>query len=110
MICSFKKLIYPKTVQEAESGSYMVALYGVHDHVPDAGGNRLREVKIVGYYLPMTNGLRYEIEGQWVKNKYGMQVKMESFTELIRPDHEGIVAYLSSGLIKGVGKKIAERI
>jgi len=110
MICSFKKLIFPKTMQAAESGGYMVAIYGVHDNVPDADGKRVYEAKVVGYYLPMTNGLRFEMMGHWAKSKFGMQFEMENFREIIQPGRTGVIAYLSSGLIKGIGKKTAERV
>jgi len=39
-----------------------------------------------------------------------MQFELESYCEIIQPGHAGIVAYLSSGLIKGIGNKTAERI
>lgn len=110
MICSFKKLIYPKNTREAEAGSYMIAVYGVHGKLLDTDGKHLDEAKVVGYYLPMTNGLRFEMAGHWAKSKYGMQFEMDGFKEIIQPGRAGVVAYLSSGLIKGIGKKIAERI
>ena len=110
MICSFKRLIYPKTAQAAEAGGYMIAVYNVHDKLLDASGNRINDAKVVGYYLPMTAGLRFEMLGHWVKSKYGMQFEMENFREIIQPGKSGIIAYLSSGLIKGIGKKTAEKI
>ena len=110
MICSFKRLIYPKTQQEAEGGNYMVAAYTVHDAMMDSAGNRINEAKVVGYYLPMISGLHFDLTGHWTKTKYGMQFELESYREIIQPGHAGIVAYLSSGLIKGIGKKTAERI
>jgi exodeoxyribonuclease V alpha subunit len=110
MICSFKRLIYPKIVRDAEAGGYMIAVYAVHDKLPDSSGQNIREAKVVGYYLPMTSGLNFEMQGRWEKSKYGMQFEMESFRELIRSGREGVTAYLASGLIKGIGKKLAERI
>jgi exodeoxyribonuclease V alpha subunit len=110
MICSFKKLIYPRTIQAADAGGYMIAVYDVHDKLLDSAGNRVYEAKAAGYFLPTTNGLRFEMTGRWAKNKYGTQFEMENFREIIQPGRDGVVAYLSSGLIKGIGKKIAERI
>ena len=110
MICSFKKLIYPKTVQASDTGGYTVAVYDVHDKLLDASGNRLYEAKVVGYYLPTTNGLRFNMSGRWTKNQYGMQFEADGFQEIIQPGRTGIVAYLSSGMINGIGKKTAERI
>jgi exodeoxyribonuclease V alpha subunit len=110
MICSFKRLIYPKIIRDAELGGYMIAVYAVHDKLPDSSGNNISEAKVVGYYLPMTSGLNFEMQGRWEKSKYGMQFEMESFRELIRSGREGVTANLASGLIKGNGKKLAERI
>jgi exodeoxyribonuclease V alpha subunit len=110
MICSFKKLIYPKTAHEAEAGGYTVAVYELHEKTVDSAGNRIYDAKVVGYYLPQTGGLRFDMTGRWSKSKYGMQFEMENFREIIEPGRDGVVAYLSSGLIKGVGKKTAERI
>ena len=110
MICSFKRLIYPKTVQAAEADGYMIALYGVHDRLVDSAGNRVYEAKVVGYCLPVNSGLRFDLSGHWAKSKYGIQFEMENCREIIQPGKEGVVSYLSSGLIKGIGKKTAERI
>ena len=51
------------------------------------------------------------MQGHWSKNpKHGIQFEVESYNEVIIPNKEGIISYLSSGQIKGVGPKIAERI
>ncbi len=110
MICSFQKLIYPNTEEKAAAGSYTVALYSIHGWLPDAHGNRVREAKVVGYYLPMVKDLRFDLTGHWSKGKYGMQFEMEGFQEIIQPGRAGMIAYLSSGLIKGIDKKTAETI
>jgi exodeoxyribonuclease V alpha subunit len=110
MICSFKKLIYPQNPQTAEAGGYMIAAYDVRGNMVDAEGKRVTEAKVVGYYLPTAYGVRFDMAGRWIKNKYGMQFELENYREIIRPGRDGIVAYLSCGLIKGIGPKIAERI
>lgn len=111
MKCKFFRLIYPKSVEEAQQGSYTVALYTPCEKVLDAQGNRLRSLTVVGYYLPMVERMKVNMTGRWKKNpKYGLQFELESYEELIEPGKDGIVNYLSSGLIKGVGKRLAERI
>lgn len=51
------------------------------------------------------------MEGHWSKNaKHGLQFEVDSYEEVIIPTREGVIAYLSSGQIKGIGPKIAERI
>ena len=63
-----------------------------------------------GYNLPTTDAVDFEITGQWEDSKYGLQLSVESFRELIPQTKEGIIGYLDSGLIKGIGPKIAAAI
>ena len=111
MLCSFRKLIYPKSVAEAQSGSYTIAVYTVHEKMIDAQQNQVHEAKVVGYYLPIVEGICVNMNGEWQKNaKYGAQFAMEGYQEVVVPTRQGIIAYLSSGLIKGIGPKTAEKI
>lgn len=111
MKCSFSRLLYPKTLEEARGGSYMIALFRPREKVLDAQGNKLTNIKVVGYYLPTTSNVKIEMIGHWKKDsRYGLQFEMESYEEVIGSGKDGIVAYLSSGMIPGIGKKLAERI
>ena len=111
MKCSFSRLLYPKSMEEARSGSFTIALFYPRENVVDAHGNKLSSIKVVGYYLPTVEGLKVDLTGHWKKDaKYGLQFEMESYEEVIAPGRKGIISYLSSGLIKGVGPKLAERI
>ena len=109
MICQFKKLIYPRDAALAD-GSYMIALYRPCEQIKDAGGRLVSEVKAVGYCLPTADNLRYDIKGRWSKStKHGVQFEVETYKEIIIPTKEGIIAYLTSGQIKGIGPKTAEK-
>lgn len=110
MICSFNRLIFPRSLEDVSDEGYMVASYHVHDHLPDQDGNLITEAKVVGYFLPTSKTIRYDLRGSWKRNKYGLQFELQGYDEIIEQSKEGIVAYLSSGLIKGIGKKMAERI
>lgn len=111
MLCSFKRLIYPCTIEEAQSGSYTIALYTLHEKVFDSSQQLVSEAKVVGYYLPLVEGLRVNMTGEWQRNaKYGMQYTMTGYKDIVEPTQAGIIGYLSSGLIKGVGPKTAEKI
>lgn len=64
-----------------------------------------------GNYLPKISHIKYEMEGVWEETqKHGMNFQVQSYREIIENTKEGIVSYLSSGVIKGIGKTIAERI
>lgn len=111
MKCKFFRLIYPKSAEDAQSGSYTVALYVPCEAVLDGQGNKLSSITVVGYYLPIMERMQVDMSGRWKKDaKYGLQFMMESYEEIIEPGKKGIVSYLSSGLIRGIGKRLAERI
>ena len=96
MLCQFERLIYPK---ETVSGSnaFMIALYRPCEEIVDSGGNRLTQITAVGYCLPVTAQLQYEMQGRWSKDpKHGIQFEVENYDEVISPTREGIV-YRSSG-------------
>ena len=69
------------------------------------------QIKAVGYCLPMSDKIRYDMQGKWSKNsKHGLQFEVETYDEVIIPSKEGIIAYLSSGQISGIGPALAKRI
>lgn len=111
MICQFDKLVYPHDIENINQSSYIIAVYTPCEKVRDSSGNMVTQIKAVGYALPTSNKIRYDLKGQWCKNsKHGLQFEVETYEEVITPTKEGIIAYLSSGQIKGIGPKLAERI
>lgn len=64
----------------------------------------------VGYELPLTDVVELELEGEWVNSKHGLQLQVEKWHEIVPRTQEGVIGYLSSGLIKGIGEKTAEDI
>ena len=111
MLCQFEKLLYPKDAHAASVGSYMVAVYRPCEIVRDSSGSILPQFKAVGYFLPVSNHLRYDMKGHWSRNtKHGTQFEVDSYDEVIIPSRDGIIGYLSSGQIKGIGPRIAEKI
>ena len=56
-------------------------------------------------------GKSYRIQGQFVENpRYGEQFSIQSFEEIMPSTKEGIREFLSSGVLKGVGRKTAAAI
>ena len=89
----------------------MIAIYKPCGVLRDAAGNILDRFKAVGYCLPTSDKVRYNMTGKWSKSqKHGIQFEVERYEEVITPTREGIIAYLASGQIRGIGKKTAERI
>ena len=68
-------------------------------------------VTVVGSMPAPQPGIGLTVTGTWVNDaRFGRQFKMESFETLLPATLEGIKHYLGSGLIKGIGKRLAERI
>lgn len=77
---------------------------------PYTFGDHLIRFTAVGYDLPQTDSIKMELEGTWTKGKYGCQLQVDRWHEIVPPTIEGIRGYLSSGLLKGIGEKTADAI
>ena len=64
----------------------------------------------VGHDLPLTDAVEIEVEGEWMKGKYGVQFQVDQWQEIVPPPMEGLRTYLGSGLIKGIGPATAAEI
>ena len=110
MLCTFERVIFPRDAAASTTG-FMIAIYRPCGVLKDAAGNILDQFKAVGYCLPTSDKVRYNMTGKWSKSqKHGIQFEVERYEEVITPTREGIIAYLASGQIRGIGKKTAERI
>mgnify|MGYP006278922593 CR=1 FL=1 len=74
----------------------------------DQGG---REHTMVGPLAGLAEGQDLEAWGKWEKHAdHGRQFRAESFRAVLPSSEEGIKRYLGSGIIPGIGPKLAERI
>ena len=64
----------------------------------------------VGYEIPRTDAVELELDGEWTKGKYGVQLQVEQWREIVPRTKNGVEGYLASGLIKGIGPKTAADI
>lgn len=65
----------------------------------------------VGSFLSINVGENLKLVGDFKHNgKYGMQFQVDSYESIAPKTRNGIIRYLSSGLIKGVGPATAEAI
>jgi len=68
-------------------------------------------VTVIGHFPQLLPGQRYSFSGQWTLHpRYGQQFKAQFCQEILPTTTEGIKAYLASGLIPGVGEKLAARL
>ncbi|MCB9077583.1 MAG: AAA family ATPase [Anaerolineaceae bacterium] len=100
-----------------------VTLKGVVERItytnPDNGytiarfqaSGRFGMVTLVGALAEVHPGARLKVEGRWKTHpKYGEQFEIIRYVEEMPATTEGIKRYLGSGLIKGIGPKMARRI
>jgi exodeoxyribonuclease V alpha subunit len=66
---------------------------------------------VVGMFPSTSLGARVRVRGQIeIDRKHGEQLRAESLIELLPDTLVGLERYLASGVIKGVGPKLAQRI
>ena len=69
------------------------------------------EVTVVGTLPQIGLGEELYLAGTWTTHpSYGEQFKTEYFERRLPATAKGIADYLSSGMIKGIGPKLARRI
>ncbi len=96
--------------QNAENG------YVVLSVVPDVkyagrGGFPKSRLTCTGTMPGPQGGMKISFTGSWVETrKFGRQFAFSHYEEQIPTSEAGLIAYLSSGLIKGVGADLARRI
>ncbi|NDJ60739.1 MAG: AAA family ATPase, partial [Chloroflexi bacterium] len=68
-------------------------------------------IAVVGTMPELAVGEQIQLTGQWVDDaRYGRQFRCETVTPLAPTTEDGIVSYLSSGIVKGIGRRTAEKI
>ena len=68
-------------------------------------------ITVVGVMPYITEEQYIKASGEWVQHqKFGKQFKVEYYEEIVPESTEGIQKYLGSGIIEGIGPKLAERI
>ncbi|MFG2665594.1 ATP-dependent RecD-like DNA helicase [Streptomyces sp. NPDC048387] len=66
---------------------------------------------VVGSLLGAQPGESLRMEGRWGSHpQYGRQFSVENYSTILPATIQGIRRYLGSGLIKGIGPRIADRI
>jgi len=107
---------YERTIFKSDKG-FCIFSYSTEDQsVPKEARNRsfYHDDKIhftaIGYHLVASNAVEVELEGIWENSKHGLQLSVSMCKEIVPVDQAGILAYLSSGVIKGVGPEIAKAI
>ncbi|QXM07418.1 ATP-dependent RecD-like DNA helicase [Crassaminicella indica] len=69
------------------------------------------QITVVGYMPVINTGETFCFSGKWIVHpKFGEQLEIISYKRIMPNTLEGIEKYLSSGIIKGIGPKLAKKI
>lgn len=64
----------------------------------------------VGYHIPRNTAIELALDGHWENGKFGWQLWVDRWAEVVPRTPESVRAYLSCGLISHIGEKTAEAI
>ena len=97
------------TYYNSENGYSVVRLRPSERKTP--GQSRDGLVTVVGNLPELSPGEHLRLEGRWTNHpKHGMQFQAEMCHQTMPATLAGIRRYMGSGLIKGIGPRLAERI
>lgn len=97
------------TFYNAEDG-YSVIKIRAKGHYPRAQAKD-GTITVIGNMPELGTGETVRCIGTWIDDaKYGRQFKIESIVPEVPTTDDGLIAYLSSGVVKGIGKETARRI
>ncbi len=103
-----------KNGPEKLSGSVESIIFSNEDNgytILDFGTDENELVTLVGVMPYVSAGDELTVLGKWIHNpKYGRQFQVEQFEKRLPSDAAAILRYLSSGAIKGIGPKKAQKL
>ena len=92
--------ILERIVYESPDTGYTVGRLSARDHA--------ELITVVGNLASINPGESLLLQGEWVDNaKYGRQFQIEKYETILPANVVGLRKYLGSGLIKGIGPKMA---
>ncbi len=95
--------ILERIVYENPDTGYTVGRLSARDHA--------ELITVVGNLASVNPGESLLLQGEWVDNaKYGRQFQIEKYETILPANVVGLRKYLGSGLIKGIGPRMATRI
>ena len=103
------------TFYNPENGYTVLRLRPEHGRAPEYGRapttSRDGLVTAIGNFPELVPGEHVTLNGAWTNHpKHGMQFQVETYKQTMPATVAGIRRYLSSGLVRGIGPRLAERI
>lgn len=107
----YVKGIYTKQIFKTDKG-YIVGLFKIketdHEELKDYIN---KTITFTGYFASLVEDDTYILKGELIEHpKYGLQYSVLEYERVLPEDKDGIVAFLSSDLFKGIGENLAKSI
>jgi exodeoxyribonuclease V alpha subunit len=97
------------TFYNPENGYSVVRLKPERGRMPGMGPDGL--VTVTGNLPELSPGEHLRLQGKWTNHpKHGLQFQVEICEQILPATVAGIRRYLGSGLVRGIGPRLAERI
>ncbi len=88
-------------IYQNESNGYTVGILSAEEE----------DVTIVGLLPALREGEELIVKGRWTMHpNYGRQLEVQEYKPIQPSTLQGMISYLSSGIIHGIGEKMAQRI
>ena len=107
----YVKGIFKSSIFKSDKG-YIIGLLKVSDtNIVDMKDYINRTITFTGYFADLNQNEKYTMYGDLVTHpKYGKQFNVKEYERIKPEDKDGIIEFLSSGLFKGIGEKLATQI
>lgn len=101
---------YSKTIFEKDNFSICTFVPDNKNDVPASAISPYGTFTGCGTNIPHTDNIYLNLDGEWEQSKYGLQLKIGSCISILPETEEGIIAFLSSGVLPYIRNKMAVRL
>ena len=105
MIATYQRTIF-------EKGDFSICAFKPENEQepPQSAVSKYGTFVGTGFNLPHSEDISLNLDGTWESSKYGLQLKINTCISILPKTEEGIIAFLSSGVLPYIKKKMAVRI
>lgn len=103
MKAKFQKIIF-------ERDSFSICSMATDEAIPNEALSPYGTFVAAGYNIPKNEDVELELDGEWVKSKYGLQFGVKACIPTLPETEEGIIAFLSSGALPYIKNKTAVKM
>ena len=105
MIATYQRTIF-------EKGDFSICAFKPENdqEPPQSAVSKYGTFVGTGFNLPHSEDISLNLDGTWESSKYGLQLKINTCISILPKTEEGIIAFLSSGVLPYIKKKMAVRL